>query len=205
MRIGATKKRHPHWTALFSIRHEAGKEGFEPSVLFPAHSLSRRARSTTLAPPRVLGCSGGGGSRTPVRSRAIRFQVGAVWPLRHSSIGGAAFSPTTGKVYRGEGVLSNLRAGMGLLAQERWGFRKRRAYRAFGLSRPLGTSGESGAQMGAAFALWDVRKNAGFERSDLPGFLNPGRSPNPGTGFTKNGEIPRSARNDNRWIFPACA
>lgn len=70
----------------------AGRVGFEPTAEFPQHSLSRRAQSATLAPPRMKGYNleeiiegGGGGIRTHGGFPHTCFQDKRLKPLGHPS------------------------------------------------------------------------------------------------------------------------
>ena len=78
---------------IFLRPYMAGRGGFEPPVEFIARqSLSRRSRSATPAPPRVLNCSllctngGGRGIRTHVGFHQTCFQDRRLKPLGHPSI-----------------------------------------------------------------------------------------------------------------------
>ena len=95
----------------------AGRTGFEPATGFTQHSLSRRAHSATLAPPRIqlegfklpgaqlvlnkpsniwtfyhAILSGGSGIRTHVGLHQTCFQDMHLQPLGHPSIGSRHFS-----------------------------------------------------------------------------------------------------------------
>ena len=92
------------------VSHVAGRTGFEPATGFTQHSLSRRAHSATLAPPRIwfegsrlagaqpvlnepsnvctfyhATLSGGSGIRTHVGVTQTCFQDMRLQPLGHPS------------------------------------------------------------------------------------------------------------------------
>lgn len=50
--ISTNKNRNILITNILRKKLMADREGFEPSVLLPVHTLSRRAHSTTLTPAR---------------------------------------------------------------------------------------------------------------------------------------------------------
>ena len=90
----------------------AGREGFEPSVrLKPLHSLSRRARSATPAPPHMqlplppCIASGGRGIRTHGDFRHTCFQDRRLKPLGHPSIGAriVSYNPQPDKTPKAPG------------------------------------------------------------------------------------------------------
>jgi hypothetical protein len=102
-----SKTKHAHKLSVFLV---AGRTGFEPATGFTQHSLSRRAHSATLAPPRVqfegsklaeaqqvlnepsnilifyhATHSGGSGIRTHVGVTQTCFQDMRLRPLGHPS------------------------------------------------------------------------------------------------------------------------